>query len=81
MTSDPCREEDGPDTITFLSCTFQVFPSFRQPKRSGIAKLTFDLYQLHPKDFLCCLAIRATLYDMYTLSYDFRCTTIKHLVR
>lgn len=60
---------------------FQIFPSFRQPKRNGIAKLTFDLYKLHPKDFLCCLAIKASLYEMYSLSYDFRCTRIKLLLK
>ncbi|XP_047424381.1 cell death activator CIDE-A [Mugil cephalus] len=57
------------------------FPSFRQPKRNGIAKLTFDLYKLHPKDFLCCLAVKASLYEMYSLSYDFRCTRIKHVLK
>ncbi|KAM8731804.1 cell death activator CIDE-A [Acanthopagrus latus] len=59
----------------------KMFPSFRQPKKNGIAKLTFDLYKLHPKDFLCCLAIKATLYEMYSLSYDFRFTRIKHILR
>ncbi|XP_071340431.1 lipid transferase CIDEA [Trachinotus anak] len=59
----------------------KILPSFRQPKRNGIAKLTFDLYKLHPKDFLCCLGIKATLYEMYTLSYDFRCTTAKQVLR
>uniref|UniRef100_A0AAZ1XDY2 Uncharacterized protein n=1 Tax=Oreochromis aureus TaxID=47969 RepID=A0AAZ1XDY2_OREAU len=59
---------------------FQIIPCFRQPKKSGIAKVTFDLYKLQPKDFLCCLAIRATLYETYTLSYDFRFTRIKHIL-
>ncbi|XP_044032205.1 cell death activator CIDE-A [Siniperca chuatsi] len=59
----------------------KIFPSFRQSKRNGIAKLTFDLYKLHPKDFLCCLAIKASLRDMYTLSYDFRCTRIKNVLK
>nr|XP_046226554.1 cell death activator CIDE-A [Scatophagus argus] len=59
----------------------KVFPSFRQPKRKGIAKLSFDIYKLHPKDFLCCLAIKATLYEAYTLSYDFRCTRMKHILK
>uniref|UniRef100_A0A8P4KBX8 Cell death inducing DFFA like effector a n=1 Tax=Dicentrarchus labrax TaxID=13489 RepID=A0A8P4KBX8_DICLA len=48
---------------------------------NGIAKLTFDLYKLHPKDFLCCLAVRATLYEMYSLSYDFRCSRVKHVFK
>ncbi|XP_051241877.1 cell death activator CIDE-A [Dicentrarchus labrax] len=59
----------------------KMFPSFRQPKKNGIAKLTFDLYKLHPKDFLCCLAVRATLYEMYSLSYDFRCSRVKHVFK
>ncbi|KAK5598642.1 hypothetical protein CRENBAI_006611 [Crenichthys baileyi] len=59
----------------------KILPSFREPKKKGIAKLTFDLYKVHPKDFLCCLAIRATLYEMYTLSHDFRCTTVKQVLR
>ncbi|XP_040921701.1 cell death activator CIDE-A [Toxotes jaculatrix] len=59
----------------------KILPSFRQPKRNGIAKLTFDLYKLHPKDFLCCLSIKATLYELHTLSYNFRCTTMKHVLR
>uniref|UniRef100_A0A672L574 Cell death inducing DFFA like effector a n=1 Tax=Sinocyclocheilus grahami TaxID=75366 RepID=A0A672L574_SINGR len=51
-----------------------VLPSFRQPRRSGIAKLSFDLYRLNPKDFLGCLTVKATLYEIYTLSYDIKCT-------
>uniref|UniRef100_A0A665VKW6 Cell death inducing DFFA like effector a n=1 Tax=Echeneis naucrates TaxID=173247 RepID=A0A665VKW6_ECHNA len=49
--------------------------------QNEIAKLTFDLYKLHPKDFLCCLGVKATLYEMYSLSYDFRCTTVKQVLR
>ncbi|XP_041824397.1 cell death activator CIDE-A isoform X1 [Melanotaenia boesemani] len=59
----------------------KILPSFREPKKSGIAKLTFDLYKVHPKDFLCCLAIRATLYEVYTLSYDLKCTRVKHVIK
>uniref|UniRef100_A0A3Q0R880 Cell death inducing DFFA like effector a n=1 Tax=Amphilophus citrinellus TaxID=61819 RepID=A0A3Q0R880_AMPCI len=58
----------------------KIIPCFRQPKRNRIAKLTFDLYKLQPKDFLCCFTIRGTLYETYTLSYDFRFTRIKHLL-
>ncbi|XP_006808308.1 cell death activator CIDE-A [Neolamprologus brichardi] len=58
----------------------KIIPCFRQPKKSGIAKVTFDLYKLQPKDFLCCLAIRATVYETHTLSYDFRFTRIKRIL-
>ncbi|ROI79361.1 Cell death activator CIDE-A [Anabarilius grahami] len=59
----------------------QVLPSFRQSKRSGIAKLSFDLYKLSPKDFLGCLTIKATLYEIYTLSYDIKCTRAKYFLK
>ncbi|XP_074549440.1 lipid transferase CIDEA isoform X2 [Halichoeres trimaculatus] len=59
----------------------KILSSFDRPKRNGIAKLTFDLYKLHPKDFLCCLAIKASLCDMYSLCFDFRCTRIKRILR
>ncbi|KAM6900423.1 lipid transferase CIDEA [Xenentodon cancila] len=59
----------------------KILPSFREPKKNGIAKLTFDLYKVHPNDFLCCLAIRATLYEVYTLSYDFKCARMKHFLK
>ncbi|XP_004853315.1 cell death activator CIDE-A isoform X1 [Heterocephalus glaber] len=49
--------------------------------RSGIARVTLDLYRLHPKDFLGCLSIKATLYEMYSVSYDIRCTGLKAVLR
>uniref|UniRef100_A0A672LAH7 Cell death inducing DFFA like effector a n=1 Tax=Sinocyclocheilus grahami TaxID=75366 RepID=A0A672LAH7_SINGR len=58
-----------------------VLPSFRQPRRSGIAKLSFDLYRLNPKDFLGCLTVKATLYEIYTLSYDIKCTRAKYFLK
>ncbi|KAK7124078.1 hypothetical protein R3I93_022246 [Phoxinus phoxinus] len=57
-----------------------VLPSFRQPRRSGIAKLSFDLYKLNPKDFLGCLTVKATLYEIYSLSYDIKCTRAKYFL-
>ncbi|XP_023698062.1 lipid transferase CIDEA-like isoform X2 [Paramormyrops kingsleyae] len=53
--------------------------SVKTLKRNGIAKVTFDLYKLHPKDVIGCLNIKARLYDAYTISYDIRCTKAKHL--
>ncbi|XP_061094369.1 lipid transferase CIDEA isoform X2 [Conger conger] len=59
----------------------QANPSFRRPKRSGIAYLSFDLYKLDPRDFIGCLTIRATLYEIYTLSYDIKCMRAKHILK
>ncbi|XP_024135992.2 cell death activator CIDE-A [Oryzias melastigma] len=59
----------------------KILPSFREPKKKGIAKLTIDVYKVHPKDLLCCFTVRATLYEIYTLSYDFKCTRLKHIFK
>ncbi|XP_062933541.1 lipid transferase CIDEA [Cynocephalus volans] len=56
-------------------------PACQQPKKSGIAKVTFDLYKLNPKDFIGCLNVQATMYEMYSVSYDIRCTGLKGLLR
>ncbi|KFO26924.1 Cell death activator CIDE-A [Fukomys damarensis] len=53
----------------------------RRPPRSGIAKVTLDLYRLHPKDFLGCLNVKATLYELYSVSYDIHCTGLKAMLR
>ncbi|XP_047649623.1 cell death activator CIDE-A isoform X3 [Phacochoerus africanus] len=52
-----------------------------KPKRSGIARVTFDLYKLNPKDVIGCLNVKATMYEMYSVSYDIRCTGLKALLR
>ncbi|XP_021482883.1 lipid transferase CIDEA [Meriones unguiculatus] len=56
-------------------------PVCKQPKKSGIARVTFDLYRLNPKDFLGCLNVKATMYEMYSVSYDIRCTSVKAMLR
>ncbi|KAJ3611465.1 hypothetical protein NHX12_021480 [Muraenolepis orangiensis] len=59
----------------------KICPSSRKPLRTGIARLTFDLYKLHPKEFLGCLSVRGTLYDMPTFSYDLSCSRAKPLIQ
>ncbi|XP_006897092.1 PREDICTED: cell death activator CIDE-A [Elephantulus edwardii] len=54
---------------------------YQHPKKSGIARITFDLYKLNPKDFIGCLNVKATMYEMYSVSYDIRCTSAKALLR
>ncbi|XP_047684850.1 cell death activator CIDE-A isoform X1 [Prionailurus viverrinus] len=56
-------------------------PARQQPKKSGIARVTFDLYKLNPKDVIGCLNVKATMYEMYSVSYDIRCTGVKALLR
>ncbi|KPP76578.1 hypothetical protein Z043_104067, partial [Scleropages formosus] len=56
-------------------------PGFRRPRKNEIAKLSFDLYKLNPKDFIGCLTIKASLYDAYTLSYDIQFMRAKEIVK
>uniref|UniRef100_A0AAY4CSQ7 CIDE-N domain-containing protein n=1 Tax=Denticeps clupeoides TaxID=299321 RepID=A0AAY4CSQ7_9TELE len=42
-------------------------------RRKDVAKLTFDLYKNHPQEFIGCLNVKATLYGIYSVSYDLRC--------
>uniref|UniRef100_A0A3Q4I5H8 Cell death inducing DFFA like effector c n=1 Tax=Neolamprologus brichardi TaxID=32507 RepID=A0A3Q4I5H8_NEOBR len=50
-----------------------------QQQRRDVAKLTFDLYKKNPKDFIGCLNVKATLYGVYTVSYDLRCYAAKKM--
>ncbi|KAG9276735.1 cell death activator CIDE-A [Astyanax mexicanus] len=59
----------------------QALSSFRKPKRNEIAKLSFDMYKLNPQDFLGCLTVKATLYEIYSLSYDIKCSGFKHIFK
>uniref|UniRef100_A0A3Q3CPZ6 Cell death inducing DFFA like effector c n=1 Tax=Haplochromis burtoni TaxID=8153 RepID=A0A3Q3CPZ6_HAPBU len=47
----------------------------------NVAKLTFDLYKNNPKDFIGCLNVKATLYGVYTVSYDLRCYAAKKMLK
>uniref|UniRef100_A0A8C2P922 Lipid transferase CIDEA n=1 Tax=Capra hircus TaxID=9925 RepID=A0A8C2P922_CAPHI len=56
-------------------------PARWPPQRRGIAKVTFDLYKLSPKDVIGCLNVKATMYEMYSVSYDIHCTGFKAMLR
>ncbi|XP_021565090.1 cell death activator CIDE-A isoform X2 [Carlito syrichta] len=56
-------------------------PACQPPKKSGVARVTFNLYKQNPKDFIGCLNVKATMYEMYSVSYDIRCTGVKALLR
>ncbi|XP_063330705.1 cell death activator CIDE-3 [Pelmatolapia mariae] len=53
----------------------------QQQQRRDVAKLTFDLYKNNPKDFIGCLNVKATLYGVYTVSYDLRCYAAKKMLK
>ncbi|NWR71811.1 CIDEA protein, partial [Centropus unirufus] len=52
-----------------------------QKKKMGVANITFDLYKLNPKDFIGCLNIKATFYEIYSISYDIKCMGAKSILR
>ncbi|KFO97398.1 Cell death activator CIDE-A, partial [Calypte anna] len=52
-----------------------------QKKKMGVANITFDLYKLNPKDFIGCLNIKATFYEIYSVSYDIKCMGAKSVLR
>ncbi|XP_058534976.1 lipid transferase CIDEC [Ochotona princeps] len=58
----------------------QLSLSRENTKKIDVARVTFDLYKLHPRDFLGCLNVKATLYDTYSLSYDLHCQGAKRVV-
>ncbi|KAM4689321.1 lipid transferase CIDEA [Discoglossus pictus] len=49
--------------------------------KKGIANVTLELYKLHPKDFIGCLNVKATFYEMYSVSCDIQCLGAKHVLR
>ncbi|XP_006117552.1 lipid transferase CIDEA [Pelodiscus sinensis] len=55
--------------------------SVRQTKKMGVANITLDLYKLNPKDFIGCLNIKATFYEIYSVSYDIKCMGAKTVLR
>ncbi|XP_074432698.1 lipid transferase CIDEA isoform X1 [Larus michahellis] len=55
--------------------------ALRQKKKMGVANITFDLYKLNPKDFIGCLNIKATFYEIYSVSYDIKCMGAKSVLR
>uniref|UniRef100_H3A209 Cell death inducing DFFA like effector a n=1 Tax=Latimeria chalumnae TaxID=7897 RepID=H3A209_LATCH len=59
----------------------RVISGIKYPKKKGVAKITFDLYKLHPKEFIGRLNIRATFYEIYSMSYDIRCNGAKHVLK
>ncbi|XP_048212222.1 cell death activator CIDE-3 isoform X3 [Perognathus longimembris pacificus] len=60
---------------------YQLARSHKPSKKMDVARITFDLYKLHPQDFIGCLNVKATLYDTYSLSYDLHCYRAKRIVK
>ncbi|KAG8435991.1 hypothetical protein GDO86_007184 [Hymenochirus boettgeri] len=50
-------------------------------KKIDVARFSFDLYKNHPRDFIGCLNVKATLYGTYTMSYDLQCYGAKKMMK
>ncbi|KAM3928020.1 lipid transferase CIDEA [Leptodactylus fuscus] len=61
--------------------TRTVTRTTQQVTKKGIANITLDLYKLSPKDFIGCLNIKATFYEMYSVSCDIKCLGAKKILR
>ena len=46
-----------------------------------IARVTFDLYRLNPKDVFGSLSVKATFRGLYSVSADFKCLGPKKVIR
>ncbi|KAG7493463.1 cell death activator CIDE-3 [Solea senegalensis] len=53
----------------------------RPLERTDVATVTFDLYKNNPKDFIGCLNVKATLYGVYTMSYEVQCYAAKKMLK
>ncbi|XP_066485087.1 lipid transferase CIDEB [Tiliqua scincoides] len=56
--------------------------SREKPRNSrDIARITFDIYKLNPRDLFGSLNISATFYGLYSMSCDFKCLGPKKVLR
>ncbi|XP_069796875.1 lipid transferase CIDEB-like [Narcine bancroftii] len=54
----------------------------QKPKDSkDIARITFDIYKLNPRDLFGSLNIRATFYDFYSMTFEVKCLGPKKIIR
>ncbi|KAJ3602357.1 hypothetical protein NHX12_030115 [Muraenolepis orangiensis] len=52
-----------------------------EQRRKDVARITIDLYKIHPKDLIGCVSVKATLYGVYTVTYDLHCHAAKRMLR
>ncbi|KAF7235951.1 Cell death activator CIDE-B [Varanus komodoensis] len=56
--------------------------SREKPRNSrDIARITFDVYKLNPRDLFGSLNVSATFYGLYSMSCDFKCLGPKKVLR
>ncbi|KAI5619910.1 cell death activator CIDE-B, partial [Silurus asotus] len=59
-----------------------INPANQKPRNGrDIARVTFDLYRLNPKDIFGSLNVKATFQGLYSVSADFQCLGPKKVIR
>ncbi|XP_060791988.1 cell death activator CIDE-B [Neoarius graeffei] len=59
-----------------------IKPADNKPRTGrDIARVTFDLYRLSPKDIFGSLSVKATFQGLYSVSADFQCLGPKKVLR
>ncbi|XP_070710567.1 lipid transferase CIDEB [Pempheris klunzingeri] len=53
----------------------------KPPTGRDIARVTFDLYRMSPKDLFGSLSVKATFQGLYSVSADFQCLGPKKILR
>lgn len=57
-------------------------PGHNKPRTGkDIARVTFDLYRISPKDIFGSLSVKATFQGLYSVSADFQCLGPKKVLR
>uniref|UniRef100_A0A674N6U5 Cell death inducing DFFA like effector b n=1 Tax=Takifugu rubripes TaxID=31033 RepID=A0A674N6U5_TAKRU len=59
----------------------QPVPHDRPRTGKDIARVTFDLYRISPKDIFGSLSVKATFQGLYSVSADFQCLGPKKVLR
>uniref|UniRef100_A0A4W3GPE0 Cell death inducing DFFA like effector b n=1 Tax=Callorhinchus milii TaxID=7868 RepID=A0A4W3GPE0_CALMI len=53
----------------------------RSNRSKDIARITFDVYKLNPKDLFGSLNVKATFYGIYSMTVDIKCLGPKKVLR
>ncbi|KAG8147743.1 hypothetical protein E2320_022327 [Naja naja] len=70
------------DNTALMSISRSFSLSGDKPRNSkDIARITFDVYKLNPRDLFGSLNISATFYGLYSMSCDFKCLGPKKVLR
>lgn len=77
--------EGGNSDVPCLICQGSVMlksPAHNKPRTGkDIARVTFDLYRMSPKDIFGSLSVKATFQGLYSVSADFQCLGPKKVFR